>query len=155
KKPARTDWTFVFKDTRDYGLPEGEPRVSIEIAGDQVSDTVRYVYVPEEWSRKERAQRNLPAIFAVVCTILLIAVVAGGAVIGAIHWSRKRGFSARVFYAVFATLFLLGSVNILNSWPTLASQASTAQPLGLQVGIIIVTTVVFGIFSAVALGLVA
>ena len=25
KRPARMDWTFVFKDTRDYGLPEGEP----------------------------------------------------------------------------------------------------------------------------------
>src|SRR5215471_8844252 len=28
KKPARTDWTFVFKDTLDYGLPEGEARAS-------------------------------------------------------------------------------------------------------------------------------
>jgi hypothetical protein len=155
KKPARTDWTFVFKDTRDYGLPEGEPRVSIEVAGDQVADTVRYVYVPEEWSRKERAQRNLPAIFGLLCTILVIAVVAGGAVIGAVHWSRKRAFSTRVFGAVFAILFLLGTVNILNSWPILASQASTTQPLELYVGTIIVTTLVFGLFSAAGLGLVA
>src|SRR5262249_23804293 len=102
KKPARTDWTFVFKDTRDYGLPEGEARVSIQIAGDEVVDTARYVYVPEDWARNERAQQNLPTIFTIACTILLIAMAAAGAVVGVIRWSRKRAFSGRTFFAIFA-----------------------------------------------------
>jgi len=155
KRPARTDWTFVFKDTRDYGLPEGEPRISIEVAGDQVADTARYVYVPEEWSRNERRQRNLPTIFGLACTIAVVAIVVGGAVVGVIHWSRKRAFSSRTFFTLFGILFLLGAVNIVNSWPALAAEASTAQPLALQGGIIIVTSLVAGLFTAAALALVA
>src|SRR5262249_54803894 len=36
RRPSRTDWTFVFKDLRDYGLSQGEARISIDIAGDEV-----------------------------------------------------------------------------------------------------------------------
>jgi hypothetical protein len=155
KRPSRTDWTFVFKDTRDYGLPQGEPRISIEVDGDQVTDTVRYVYVPEDWSRNERARRNLPAIFAIVCTISIVTIVVAGAIVGAIHWSRKRAFSARAFFAMFAAIFFLVAANVINNAPVFASQASTAQPLELQIGILIVTSLVFGIFTAAGLGLVA
>ena len=155
KRPARTDWTFVFKDTRAYGLPEGEPRISIEVAGDQVADTARYVYVPEEWSRNERRQRNLPTIFGLACTIAVVAIVVAAAVVGVIHWSRKRAFSSRTCFTLFGILFLLGAVNIVNSWPALAAEASTAQPLALQGGIIIVTSLVAGLFTAAALALVA
>ena len=155
KKPARTDWTFVFKDTLDYGLPEGEARASVEIAGDEVADSARYVYVPEEWSRNERARRNLPTIFAAICSILIIAIVAGGAIVGAVYWSRKGQFSARTFFAIFGTLFVLNAINALNNWPALAWQTSTAQPLELQIGIILVTLLVVALFSAAALGLVA
>src|SRR5207237_4535188 len=88
KKPARTDWTFVFKDTEDYGLPEGEPRLAIEIDGDEVVDIVRYVYVPEEWSRNERRQQNIPEIFRTTCTVLLIGIVVAASIIGIVRWSR-------------------------------------------------------------------
>src|SRR5438445_9377660 len=86
KRPARTDWTFVFKDTEDYGLPEGEPRIAIEIAGDEVVDMGRYVYVPEEWSRNERRQQNLPEIFRAVCAVLLIGIVVSASIIGIVRW---------------------------------------------------------------------
>jgi hypothetical protein len=155
KRPARTDWTFVFKDTRDYGLPQGEARISIEISGTQVTDLQRYVFVPEEWSRNERAKRNLPTIFAIVCTIIVAAIVIAGAVVGAIYWSRKRPFSARAFVCVASAVFVLGALNVLNNWPALAAQASTAQPLQLQLGIAIIMALVVGVFTAIGLGLVA
>jgi hypothetical protein len=155
KRPARTDWTFVFKDTRDYGLTQGEPRISIEISGNQTTDMQRFIFVPEEWSRNERAKQNLPAIFGIACTIVIVAVVIAGAVVGAIHWSRKHPFSARAFFSVFAAVFFLGAVNVLNSWPVFTAQASTAQPLQLQLAIVIVSSLVVGIFSGVGLGLVS
>jgi hypothetical protein len=155
KKPARTDWIFVFKDTQDYGLPEGEPRVSIEIAGDQVVDMVRYVYVPEDWLRNERRQRNIPAILSTICTVVLVGIVLGASVVGVVRWSRRRGFSARTFFGLFAVLFLINVVNILNNWPLQASQASTAQPLALTAAEIISVSLVFNIFVAAALGLAA
>jgi hypothetical protein len=153
KKPARTDWTFVFKDPRNYGLTQGEPRVSIEIAGDHIVDMARYVYVPEEWSRNERRERNLPNIFSVICTVVLVALVIASSIVGAIHWSRRRDFSSRVFLGIFVLLFFVSAVNSLNNWPIQASQASTAQPLALTAAEVISTSLVFGLAIAVGLAL--
>jgi len=155
KRPARTDWTFVFKDTRDYGLPQGEARISIEIAGDQIVDKASFVYVPEEWSRNERARRNQPALLGVVCIIATIAIIAAGAIVGAIHWSRKRKFSSRSFVNVFVFVFLLSIVSVINGWPVFASQASTAQPLEVQTSIFVATSLIVGMFTAAGLALVA
>jgi hypothetical protein len=155
KHPSRTDWTFVFKDKRDYGLTRGEPRVSIEIAGDKVVDAFRWVYVPEDWTRNEQARQNVPGILSALCTIIVVALVVAAAVIGVVHWSRRRPFSSRTFFAVFGFVFLFSVVNVFNSWPQLASQASTAQPFELQVGILLVVSMVSRIFMAIGLGLVA
>jgi len=153
KRPARTDWTFVFKDPQNYGLPEGEPRIAIEIAGDEVVDVARYIYVPEEWSRNERRQQNLPGILRTVCTVLLIGIVVGASILGIVRWSRRRNFSTHTFYRLYGLLFLISVVNVLNSWPIQASEASTAQPLALQAGIVLSVSLVFGIFTAAALAL--
>jgi len=155
KRPARTDWTFVFKDTRDYGLPQGEARISVEISGDKVTDQTRYVYVPEDWSRNEKNRRNLPSTLSIVCTVILAALVLAGAVVGAIRWSRKRPFSRRTFLAVSSAVFLISVVNVINNWPVIASQASTAQPLALQAGAAVVITIVVGIFTGLGVGLAA
>ena len=55
KLKARTDWTFTFADTTIAPLPQGEPRIDVEIAGDEVAAVGRFVYVPEEWQRQQRA----------------------------------------------------------------------------------------------------
>jgi hypothetical protein len=153
KRPARGDWGFVFSDTRNYGLPQGEPRISIGIAGDEVVDTVRYIYVPEEWARNERSERNLPAILAVACSVAIIAVVLAGAVVGIVQWSRKQGFSSSAFFAFAGVLFLLVAANVFNNWPAFASQLSTAQPLMLQAAIVISVSLVVALFRSVALAL--
>ena len=153
KRPARTDWTFVFKDTQNYGLPEGEPRIAIEIAGDEVVDVARYIYVPEEWSRNERRQQNIPGILRTVCTVLLVGIVVGASILGIVRWSRRRNFSTHTFYRLYGLLFLISVVNVLNSWPIQASEASTAQPLALQAAIVLSVSLVFGIFTAAALAL--
>jgi hypothetical protein len=155
KRPARTDWAFVFKDQQTYGLAQGEPRISIDIAGAEIVDKAQYVYVPEEWSRQERARRNVPNILSIVCTIVIVAIAVTGAIVGAVHWSRRRAFSAKTFSAIAGVVFLLGAVNVVNSWPVLASQSSTAQPLQLQIGIGIATSLLFGIFTSAGLGLIA
>jgi hypothetical protein len=155
KRPARGDWTFVFTDTRSYGLPEGEARLSVEIAGDEVVDVVRFVHVPEEWLREERRQSNLPRIFSYASTIALVGIALGGAVIGVIRWSRKGAFSAQAFFLFFAGTFVLSAVSLLNNWPAITAQLSTAQPLLVQAGILIAVSLLLSVFTAAALGLIA
>jgi hypothetical protein len=155
KRPARGDWTFTFTDTRDYGLPEGEPRISIEIAGDEVVDAARFVYVPEEWLRDERRQRNLPVIFQYASAVALVGIALGGAVLGIVRWSRKRAFSARAFFLFLVVVFSLSATNLLNNWPTITSQLPTAQPLELQAAIIVAVSLLLSVFTAAALALIA
>jgi hypothetical protein len=155
KRPARTDWTFTFKDTRDYGLPEGEPRISTEVDGDQIVDTLHHVYVPDEWARKERGRRTLPNILSTICIVLIASIGASAAIIGAIHWSRNRRFSSKTFAAVLATLFVTEVVNVVNNLPLIASQAKTSQPFALQVGIALTGSLVLGLFISLGLSLIA
>ena len=143
----------MFKDTQNYGLPEGEPRIAIEIAGDEVVDFARFIYVPEEWLRNERRQQNIPGILRTVCTVLLVGIVVGASILGIVRWSRRRNFSTHTFYRLYGLLFLISVVNVLNSWPIQASEASTAQPLALQAAIVLSVSLVFGIFTAAALAL--
>jgi hypothetical protein len=120
-----------------------------------VTDAVRYVYVPENWAREERARQNVPGILRSACMLVIITFGLAGAIIGAVHWSRKLAFSARAFFAVFAAVFVLGVINVINNAPALASQAITTQPLELQIGIMMVSTIVYGLFMAAGVGLVA
>src|SRR6185436_290308 len=55
KQKARTDWTFTFADTTIAPLPQGEPRIAVEIAGDEVASARPYTFVPEDWDRRQRA----------------------------------------------------------------------------------------------------
>ena len=55
KLPARTDWTFIFTDTTVPPLPKGEPRIRVDVAGDEVAAVGRSMFVPEDWERQASA----------------------------------------------------------------------------------------------------
>ena len=59
-RPARTDWSFAFADPRVDVGKDGEARVAVILAGDEVVASRRYVHVPETWLRaeRERSGRN-------------------------------------------------------------------------------------------------
>lgn len=153
KRPARGDWSFEFRDTRDYGLPEGEARISVAIAGDEVVDASRYIDVPEEWARNERAQRNIPGILGNVCRVALIGIMMAGAIAGTVRWSRKQFFSVRTSFILLGASFLLAGISLVNRWPVITSQLLTAQPFMLQVAVLTALSLVLNLFIAAALGL--
>ncbi len=63
KRKARTDWTFTYTDLSLPPLPQGELRIEVELAGDDVASVRRFVFVPEQWDRQRRSAetRNLIA----------------------------------------------------------------------------------------------
>src|SRR5262249_20027697 len=77
KLPQRTDWVVTYADT-SRTFPKGELRLSTRLAGDEVAETRRFVFVPEEW---ERSDRNAQTIASIIGggTLLLgaVALVAG------------------------------------------------------------------------------
>ena len=153
KRPARTDWIFQFADDRDYGLQQGQARIGVSVSGDEVADVNRYVFIPEEWARRERARQNLPDLIAIACAVLL-AALAGAGIIAAIgRWATRRPFSVRAFLVLFGVLFIVGAVNGFNGWPTVVSQLPTAQPFTLQLLVIVAVNLVAVFILALGLAL--
>ncbi|MFQ5864958.1 MAG: CPBP family intramembrane glutamic endopeptidase [bacterium] len=147
KLPNRRDWVFTFADTLNYPLSEGEARISVEIAGDEVVDAYQFVHVPEEWARQERNDRNLTNTIQAFCVVLVVVMILAGIIGAIVSWSRKK-FSVAVFLSFFALLFGLRIIALINNWPSTLAQFSTAEPLSNQTFTAIAFSVLGSLFLA-------
>ncbi len=153
-RPARTDWTFIFRDETVPDLAGGEARVAVEIAGDEVVDTRRYVFLPEAWRRADDQRRATLQIAGGATTIVLGLLLVAGAVLAVVRMTRKM-FDLRLGLAVAGLVLLANVANLANAWPVLMNGLSTAQPLPLQLGISLAGNLVVAGLTAVLFGLLA
>ena len=154
RRPARTDWTFIFRDETVGGLAGGEARVAVEIAGDQVVDTRRYVFLPEEWRRADEQRRTTLSIAGVASAVVLGLLLVAGAVLAVVRWTRGA-FDIRLGLVVAGIGLTAAVATMANNWPLLMNGLSTAQPLPLQVGIALAGGLIGGGLSAALFGLLA
>ncbi|PWB70861.1 MAG: hypothetical protein C3F15_13370 [Holophagae bacterium] len=152
KRPERVDWRFVFSDKAAFPIEQGDARVAVEIAGDEVVDAYRFVHVPEDWERDERNRDSAGQLVRIACTVAAIAIFVAGAVIGVVRWSRGS-FAPRTFALSTAAIVVLGLIGLANSWPSITAQFSTAQPFGLQAGMIVAGAILLLIASATGVSL--
>jgi len=152
KLPARRDWSFVFKDETAYPLQRGEARIAVDIAGDEVVSSERYVYPPEDWRRQERHRSSLAQIVRSLSLTTLVLLYVAGVMVALVEWSRHR-FATRAFLGMSGALVLLGAVRLLNAWPATKAALTSAEPYKLQVGIMSITGMVQVLVVACAVGL--
>jgi hypothetical protein len=133
KQKARMDWRFTFVDTTVPPLPQGEPRIEVQIAGDEPTSVGRFVFVPEDWQRQANATDTRNVILQVMTSLVPAGSGITLAVVAVIAWSRRR-FSARTCFIAFAQVFVVAALAYANSWPALLSRLVTSQPYSLQVG---------------------
>jgi hypothetical protein len=141
KLPSRTDWTFIFRDETIAPLRSGEPRIEVTLAGSETAAVGRYIYIPEEWQRRQRAADTRNRIVSLFDTVTFAALLLGSAVVGIIAWSRGS-YAPSLFVAGSLTMLVASGTRAANSWPIALASFTTAAPLALQVTV------------AVALGLV-
>ena len=147
KFTARTDWTFTFTDTTVAPLPQGEPRITIVVAGNEVSQARRFIFVPDEWNRRARAAQTRNTIGQIMTTVVFGGILTLASIFGVVAWSRRR-FAAGLFAVTAALMFLLSVATAANNWPTTLSVLPTSQPLQLQVlGLILVSLVGLTVIS--------
>ena len=154
KHPARLDWTFVFRDPALKTLAPGEARLQVELAGDDPVDAFRFVFVPEDWDRADRALQSSFKTGNVIRGIALAVLLCTGIGAALVAWGRKKldgGLALRLFSLLFSCMLLL----TLNRWPATVAGFSTAQPLELQKILSIVGPLVGGLFAAGGLALLA
>ena len=152
KLSARTDWTFTFADGSLAPLPEGELRMDVVIAGEEISKATRYVFVPEQWERRTRAAETRNLIIRICVGVIFGGLLVAAAVSGIVAWSRRR-YAARLFAVTSLLMFLAALVNTANNWPTTLAQMQTALPFAIQVGGVIGAGIVALIVAASLTGL--
>ena len=135
KRPQRTDWTITYSDG-SRTLPRGEVRLSARFLGNEIADMQRFVFVPEDWERSERNAQILALVVQGAGVLLAIGMVIAGAIMAIVSWSRRQ-FAVRPFLAMFATFLALAAARLINGFPTLMAALSTAQPLRLQLAVVI------------------
>ena len=132
KRPSRRDWKFIFSDPQNYPLKKGEARIRIKIAGQEVLSSYRYVHVPENWSRENQNRETLIEIiedFGFNLKLAISLIIMATAIW---YWSRKK-FSVQAFFLTFAILFSVDLIGIVNDWPSINAEFSTAEPVSNQI----------------------
>jgi hypothetical protein len=149
KQKARTDWTFTYTDASIAPLAKGEPRIDVDLAGDEVASVGRYIYVPEEWERQQRAGSTRNIVIQVVIAVVFGGLLLAAAIGGMIAWSRGR-YAPRLFLAGAGIVLAASVVNVANGWPSVMASLSTSAPLPIQlIGIIAVGLVGLALLAAV------
>jgi hypothetical protein len=137
-------------------MDEGEARITVNIAGDEVVSVGRYVHIPEEWERDFRKRSSTTQVIQIACVVLLVLLYLAGAVFAVIRWSRHR-FASATFAIFFGLLTVFGAVQILNGFRSGTAQFVTAQPFKLQVAIVLIggliATTAIASASALLIGL--
>ena len=153
KLKARTDWTFTFADLTIAPLPQGEPRIAVEIAGDEVVADRPFVFVPEAWERQQRAAGTRDLIIRIVDTFVFAGLLVGAAILAMMAWSRRE-YTPRLFVLAAATMLIVSAARSFNNYPTVLAALTTAAPLPLQILGVIGVGLVGLTISAVLVGLV-
>ncbi len=103
------------------------------IAGDEVTATPRYVFVPEEWERKSRSAEIRNLVLQILSSVVFGGLLVATAVTGVMAWSRRR-YAPGLFFAAAATMLLVSFAKAANLWPTTEANLQTALPLPIQIG---------------------
>jgi membrane protease YdiL (CAAX protease family) len=150
---ARTDWTFTFTDATIAPLPQGEPRIVVEIAGDEVTAARPFMFVPETWERQQRAAGTRDLIIRIVDIFVFAGLLVGAAILAIMAWSRRQ-YTPRLFVLAAALMLLVAAARSLNNYPIALAQLVTEAPLQLQVLGLIGFGLIGLTISAVLVGLV-
>ncbi len=140
KHENRRDWKVVMCDIKNYLLDQGQARIDICIAGDQVVSFERYVYPPEDWTRKESERVSQSSLIRSACfgIIILMYVLAMFIMYGSIGY---RSFPIKSFGSIAAFFILLECVGVANRWNQTLFWLNTIAPFYNQISVIFMSEI--------------
>jgi membrane protease YdiL (CAAX protease family) len=157
KRRAREDYTLVWQakagDPRNVG--DAHYRLTVDIAGDQVTGFSRSFKLPEEWERAQEGKTIVNNILLGVYVLTFLTLVGAGLILfvyliksGTMQWKRSAKFGV-----LLAILGLLGALNGLHlayqKYDTSLTMA--VWKLQLAVGIVVVP-LLEGLFAWLLIG---
>jgi membrane protease YdiL (CAAX protease family) len=154
QRPARRDWVFTYRAEGGTEMSQGERRIEIEVAGDEVVSRSRSVHVPESWEREERRRATRSLIVSLGAVGIGVMLLLAGAVTAVVVWSRGP-FAVAPAAAVALAVVVLEAIGAVNGIPGLTATLSTAEPVRAQLFARVVGLVVAGFVVGGGLGLLA
>jgi len=131
-RPQRLDWLLTYHRP-DAAMPgeSGEKRITMVVAGDQVVDAYRFLYIPEALTRQDQrrqADRGIASEVAAMVVSALVAMLLIGGIIGCF----RRDQAGRRWLWVLVAAALLGILHRALGLPAMLAAFSTARPLAAQ-----------------------
>ncbi|HSR14701.1 MAG TPA: hypothetical protein VLL51_03070, partial [Gemmatimonadales bacterium] len=130
RRADRTDWEVTYRDPA-VKLPEGEARVTVSLAGSEVTGVGRVIHVPEAWEREWTASRSVRGLVPLASGLLYVLLLIGLLVVSVVRWTRHR-LNVRVVAAIASFMLPVALLELANGWPALQAGFSTAEPWRLQ-----------------------
>jgi hypothetical protein len=152
RRDARVDWTFVFADPKVAVGKDGEARVQVGIAGDEVILAGRAVFVPEAWRRAETERANRLQFVKLALGFALAAVVLAVLVLAVMNWNRGE-YDKRVLVGVGVLVFAVTAAELGNGWPEIAWGLRTSEPVTSQWTTAVLGSLFGGLMLALLLGI--
>lgn len=153
-RPARTDWSFTFADPRVRVGGDGEARLRVAVAGDEIAGASRYVHVPEPWLRAERERNGREQVGRMAGTLLFVLAGLAALVVGVTSWMRGH-CDTRAAALVFGIVFAAAACRIAVMWPTIAVKLRTTEPVLQQVLLAVSGALLSAALGALAVALAA
>ena len=153
-RPQRTDWSFMFADKRIDVGKDGEARLTVTIAGDEIVGAGRFVHIPEPWLRTERQRAGRVQIAKIAGGLLFVLAALAALVVGVKSWMRRQSDN-RALTLVMVIVFGASAAGIAIMWPALALQLKTTEPIAWQVVLIVSGLLLAAALGAMVVGLAA
>ncbi|HQR11926.1 MAG TPA: CPBP family intramembrane metalloprotease [Casimicrobiaceae bacterium] len=131
RRDARSDWTFVFADPAIDVGKDGEARIQVVVAGDEVVAAGRTVFVPETWLRAE-TERDERLQVLKLTGILAVALGALAALVFAVISWNQGHCDKRAMALVGALAMAAAIIDLGNDWPDMLMGLQTTEPVALQ-----------------------
>lgn len=125
--PNRKDWLFTYFIAHEYNLNEAQARINVTISGDQVTDSNRFIFVPEEWQRKQLNMKSFTDTIKVFSSLLLLVIILLSSIVGVLHWNKNK-YSSKTIFIIAVTIFFLLFGEICNNISSLISEFNTSEP---------------------------
>jgi len=129
KHEHRRDYVVTYKDLHRYEFkPElGQARVIVRLAGDELQEIKRGIYVPEQWLRQENSRVMQDAILKTILYAMIIIFM----IIASYFCIRRFRLTIKFLMPILALTgcyVLIRSLNFLNAWDQVLMTLSTTEP---------------------------
>lgn len=166
QQPARRDWLFHFQERKPLAA-EAFRRISVRVAGDEVTQFTTTVKVPDSVYREAERETLLNVVLIVVKiagSVLVLALIVTGVVLvmrhGRVHWKRAARWTLALAIVPIATSLSGHEARLFGystsvAWSTFRFDMAVdlIRTIGLQLGVVFLAVAALDAASPAALSL--